>query len=304
MRVGLPRARRCPLSITPSAKNFTTPPRHSRPRSVAQRQLRLHLLVGRLRRHPQRDPQAHGQLVGALEVAQQVVRGRLAVHHVRAGEAERVEPLQLGDVAGAQLRPAQLRARRAGRGPARSSRAARPWGRRARRRPPRSVGEGARPVDLRQLERPRRGERRCAGRRAARTRRRRRPRRRCRGSMARRRSRGPRRTASPGCDGARGERREHLLGGLAVAEIDARGPAPRPRTGAGGSRSARGSAPARRACRTSVRASQCARTSASSPTATIVPWRTATAVANGRAGSSVRIAGADDREISGHRAAV
>ncbi len=39
----------------------------------------------------------------------------------------------------------------------------------------------------------------------------------------------------------------------------------------------------------SVRASQAARTSASSPTATIAPARIATAEANGRAGSSVRM---------------
>ena len=258
------------------------------PAHVAQRQLRLHLLVGRLRRHPQRDPQAHRQLVRALEVAQQVVGRRLAVHHVRAGEAERVEPLQLGHVAGAQLRPAQLRrgaqdevlrahlAQLAGR---RSVLVADDLG---------VVREVARAVDLRQLERARRGERGVqVGEPHERG-----------GAVDRGGDLGDRRRGvvvqPPGeqpaaVDGARGQRREHLLLRSCSGSDRRRGPAPRPRTGAGGSRSSPGISACPPACRTSVRASQCARTSASPPTATIVPWRTATAVANGRAGSSVRI---------------
>ena len=65
-----------PASITPSAKYFATPPRHSAPRSSRSASQRLLLVLARVRLDPQRHAQAQRQLVGALEVAQQLERLR------------------------------------------------------------------------------------------------------------------------------------------------------------------------------------------------------------------------------------
>ena len=81
---------------------------HAVPASlVAQQQPRLELGVDHVRRQPLRHAQAHRQLAALLEITQEVVRGGFAVHHVRPGQPERVEPSQLLDVTLAQLRPAQ-----------------------------------------------------------------------------------------------------------------------------------------------------------------------------------------------------
>ena len=186
-----------PASITPSAKNLATPPRHSRPRASRRRQLRLDLLVAGLRRH------ATAARAGAWS-APRCPRGRAG------GRASRAR------------RPS--RARRSAR--ARSAAAARAtWRARisGQRRPRRGAqhevlrarlaqlagrdavdaddldepsGKSTRPGHLRQLQRARASPAPCAGPRAARTPPRRRPPRRSRAASAPRRSPAPRRTAS------------------------------------------------------------------------------------------------------------
>ena len=222
-----------PASITPSAKNFAVPPVHSRPRSsrtISRVSSSASIMSGVSHCGTRRRMR---QLAGLLEVAQQVVRGGLAVHHVRAGQPERVQPPQLRDVALAQLRPAQPR-RGAQHEVLRGGLA-----QLARRHALdadhlRAVGERVRAGDVGELERARRRERGVQVRE---------PHERggaahggadLRAPSAPRRSPAPRRTASraaasprrapralpPCCAGRRGRRR---------------GPARRPRTGAGAS---------------------------------------------------------------------
>ncbi len=131
------------------------------PAHVAQGELRLHLLVARLAASCHSGTRRRmRQLVRALEVAQQVVasparRPSRARRSGRARSAAAARSTWRARSSGQRSRGAARRTRSCA-----PSRAARRSGRRRRRRPPSAVREVARPVDLRELERARRGERR------------------------------------------------------------------------------------------------------------------------------------------------
>ena len=193
------------------------------PAHVAQADLRLHLLVARLRRLPQRHAQAQAQLVGALEVAQEVdtsparrpSRARRSARACSAAAAARRSARAARASAGA--------ARRAGSAPARSSRAARRSARRARRRrPPSDPGRRARPSTC--ASSSARGVASAVWRSESRT-----------NAAAPSTAAviastsGARVVVEPpgeqpaAVDGARGQRREHLFGRLAPAQVHAAG---------------------------------------------------------------------------------
>ena len=74
-----------------------------------QRQQRVDPLVADVGRDPLRHAQPQRQLLGAFEIAQELVRAGIAVDHVPAGEAERVQLTHQLDVPRPQLRPAHPR---------------------------------------------------------------------------------------------------------------------------------------------------------------------------------------------------
>ena len=150
-----------PESITPSAKNLATPPRHSRPRasrSASHASISSSLTSGVM---PQRHAQAHRQLLGALEVAQEVDASRARrPSRARPSARARSGAAACSTWRRAHLRPAQPR--RGAQHQVLRARLVQLAGRHAvRRRRPRSAsGEGVRAGHLRELQRARRGERR------------------------------------------------------------------------------------------------------------------------------------------------
>ncbi len=278
-----------PGSTTPSMKNLATPPRQRSPCCVAQQRPALELVPRRVDLDVQRRDDAHAQLAARLQLAQLVVRGRRAVHGVDGGQPGRRHAPQALGAALAALLVRRLRH------DAQNGLEGRRLEQRARGAavPAHDLGaalERARAVDARGRERRGRGER---GVEVEERQQRRRPADGVRDELARqlhpvergvleRVPRDPPPRAAARVLGRercthRGDRR--------------RGPRGRPRPSrrlpsadAGASRRAPARAPSRVPSIVSVRASHAARTAASSPTATIVPARQATAVAHGCAG--------------------
>ena len=185
-----------PASITPSAKNFATPPLHSRPRSSRSASQRLELA--------RRSCPASATAARAGASSARSVPSRSRRRSCVAGSPS-ITCAPVSPSAFSRRSCSTWRARSSGQrrpGAARSTSSCAPGSRSSPVGTPSThttsepSANASGPVDLGELQRARRGERACAGPRAARTPPRRRPPRRSPAASAPRRSPAPRRTAS------------------------------------------------------------------------------------------------------------